>query len=47
MGKKYFRCIVCNDIHYGSNPPEICPTCFQFNKFEEIGFEEAKKILEL
>jgi len=25
--KRYWRCFVCNDIHYGVRPPEICPTC--------------------
>ena len=45
MGKKFFRCIVCGDIHYGNAGPEICPTCFQSNKFVEISAEEAKKFM--
>jgi rubrerythrin len=27
MKKRYWRCFVCNDIHYGVAPPELCPTC--------------------
>ena len=25
--KRYWRCFVCNDIHYGVASPELCPTC--------------------
>lgn len=39
--KKYYRCHVCNDIHYGVNPPELCPTCFQKNAYIEITKKEA------
>ena len=42
--KKYWRCFVCNDIHYGLKPPEICPTCMAKNAYVEISSEEAKKI---
>ncbi len=42
--KKYWRCFVCNDIHYGVKPPEICPTCLAKNAYVEISSEEAKKI---
>ncbi len=42
--KKYWRCFVCNDIHYGVKPPEICPTCMVKNAYVEISSEEAKKI---
>jgi len=42
--KKYWRCFVCNDIHYGVKPPEICPTCLVKNAYVEISSEEAKKI---
>lgn len=41
--KKYWRCFVCNDIHYGVKPPEICPTCLVKNAYVEISSEEAKK----
>jgi ferredoxin-thioredoxin reductase catalytic subunit len=42
--KKYWRCFVCNDIHYGVNPPEICPTCKAKNAFVEISSAESQKI---
>ncbi len=42
--KKYWRCFVCNDIHYGVKPPEICPTCMAKNAYVEISSEEAQKI---
>lgn len=42
--KKFWRCHVCNDIHYGVKPPEICPTCMVENAYLEISSEEAKKI---
>ncbi len=45
--KKYWRCFVCNDIHYGVKPPEICPTCWVKNAYVEISSEEAKKISSL
>jgi len=43
--KKYWRCFVCNDIHYGVKPPEICPTCLAINAYVEISTKEAKKII--
>ena len=43
--KKFWRCTVCNDIHYGVAGPEKCPTCQQINKYVEIDKEEAKNIL--
>jgi ferredoxin-thioredoxin reductase catalytic chain len=42
--KKYWRCFVCNDIHYGAKPPEICPTCLVKNAYVEISSKEAMKI---
>lgn len=42
--KRYWRCHVCNDIHYGIKPPEICPTCLFKNAYIEISSDEAKKI---
>lgn len=42
--KKFWRCHVCNDIHYGTAPPEICPTCFVKNAYVEISSDEAHKI---
>jgi hypothetical protein len=45
--KKFWRCNVCNDIHYGIAGPEICPTCNTPNAYVEITGEEAKKIMGL
>ncbi len=45
--KKYWRCFVCNDVHYGVKPPEICPTCLAKSAYVEISSEEAKKISSL
>ena len=45
MKKRYWRCFVCNDIHYGVAPPELCPTCKVLNAYVEIAAEEARKIL--
>lgn len=42
--KKFWRCFVCNDIHYGLRPPEICPTCMAKNAYVEISSDEAEKI---
>lgn len=42
--KKFWRCHVCNDVHYGVNPPEVCPTCLVKKAYMEISSEEAKKI---
>ncbi|NIM58927.1 MAG: hypothetical protein GTO16_08300 [Candidatus Aminicenantes bacterium] len=42
--KKYWRCFVCNDIHYGVKPPEICPTCLAKHAYVEISSNEAKNI---
>lgn len=40
--KKFWRCFVCNDIHFGLRPPEICPTCRVPNAYVEITSEEAR-----
>ncbi len=42
--KKFWRCHVCNDIHFGVKPPEICPTCSVQHAYVEISSEEAQKI---
>ena len=43
--KKFWRCNVCNDIHYGVKPPELCPTCLAMNAYVEISSEEAGKVM--
>lgn len=42
--KKYWRCFVCNDVHYGVKPPGVCPTCFARNAYVLISAAEALKI---
>ncbi|MEE8376852.1 MAG: ferredoxin-thioredoxin reductase catalytic domain-containing protein [Candidatus Aminicenantaceae bacterium] len=42
--KKYWRCFVCNDIHYGLAPPDICPTCKVKNAYIEISSHEAENV---
>ena len=42
--KKYWRCFVCNDIHYGVKPPEVCPTCRAVNAFVEVSSAEAGQV---
>lgn len=43
--KKFWRCFICNDIHYGVKPPEICPTCLAKNAYVEISSREARKVM--
>ena len=43
--KKYWRCHVCNDIHFGLKPPEKCPTCMVENAYVEVSSHEGKKIM--
>jgi len=45
LRKRYWRCFVCNDIHYGIAPPELCPTCKVLNAYVEISADEARKFL--
>ena len=45
MKKRYWRCFVCNDIHYGVAPPELCPTCKVLHAYVEISGDEARKLL--
>jgi hypothetical protein len=41
---KKWRCTVCNYIHTGDAPPDICPVCgADKTKFVEISFEEARQ----
>jgi ferredoxin-thioredoxin reductase catalytic chain len=45
MKKRYWRCFICNDIHWGIAPPELCPTCKVLNAYIEISAAEARRIL--
>lgn len=41
MEKKFWRCTICGDLHYGKLAPEKCPTCgYARNKAVEITEEE-------
>ncbi|MFQ5976114.1 MAG: ferredoxin-thioredoxin reductase catalytic domain-containing protein [Candidatus Hydrothermarchaeales archaeon] len=42
--KKFFRCSVCSDIHYGMAPPDICPTCGAKKAYCVIEKEEAEAV---
>lgn len=41
LGKYYFRCTVCNDIHVGVTPPMVCPTCGAIRGYVRIDEREA------
>lgn len=45
--KRFFRCNICGDIHYGADGPNICPTCQAKNTYKEIKKEEARKAMKL
>jgi rubrerythrin len=45
MTKKYWKCKVCGDIHYGNAGPEMCPTCETKNAYEEVDKEKAKETM--
>lgn len=44
-GKRFWRCNVCNDIHYGASGPSPCPTCKVENAYVEITKEEARRVM--
>lgn len=44
--KKYWRCNICNDLHYGVLAPEKCPTCgAPRDKHEEIEKDKFNELL--
>jgi ferredoxin-thioredoxin reductase catalytic subunit len=45
QGKTYWRCNVCNDVHFGINPPETCPTCGVKNAYCRIDEKEAAAVM--
>ena len=47
MSKKFWRCNVCNDIHYGIAGPEVCPTCQAENAYVEIDDKEVRFVMGL
>ncbi len=44
MSKRFFRCSVCSDIHYGMSPPGICPTCGAENAYCVVEKAEAEAV---
>lgn len=42
---KLWRCNVCNDLHIGSNPLKICPTCGTIDAYVEIDETEFRAVL--
>lgn len=42
--KKSWRCFICQDIHVGNKPPDICPTCGARNAYVEVATTEAVAI---
>jgi len=44
-GKSFWRCNVCNDIHYGVAGPEVCPTCHAKNAYVSVDKAEAVKVM--
>jgi len=45
MEKKFWRCNVCNDVHHGNTPPEVCPTCKAKNAYCQIDKNEATNLI--
>lgn len=43
--KKFWRCHVCNDLHYGDRAPAICPTCGAKNAFVQVDLNEATNLI--
>jgi len=46
-GKKFTKCKVCGDIHFGIKGPNICPTCGTVDAYQDITKDEAKKSMGL
>lgn len=45
--KTWFRCTVCEDIHYGMTGPRVCPTCQAENAYIKVSPIEAKAAQEI
>jgi hypothetical protein len=43
--KKLWRCNVCNDLHVGKIPPEVCPTCSVADAYIEINSKEFLEMI--
>ena len=47
MPKTFWRCNVCNDIHYGLAGAGVCPTSSKAQAYFEITKGEAIKVMGL
>ena len=45
--RKLWRCLVCNDLHLGMEPPKICPTCSHKDVYVEITEKEFTGMIRL
>lgn len=45
MAKKFWRCNICNDVHYGVAGPVECPTCHAMNAYIEVDNAEATTVM--
>ena len=45
--RRLWRCLVCNDLHLGMEPPAICPTCTQKDVYMEISETEFSGMIGL
>ena len=44
IAMKKYVCTVCGYVHYGEQPPSVCPVCKQpASKFKEIPNDRADK----
>ncbi|MCX6650763.1 MAG: hypothetical protein NT131_03785 [Methanomassiliicoccales archaeon] len=43
--KQLWRCHVCNDVHLGNKPPDVCPTCGAKNAFVRSDLNETLEII--
>jgi len=43
--KLVWRCHICNDLHFGVEAPEVCPTCRARNAYVRVDTAEALALL--
>jgi rubrerythrin len=43
MNKKFYKCKVCGDIHFGVMSPDPCPTCKTPHAYEEVDQETVRQ----
>lgn len=44
--KKFFRCQICGDIHYGLSKPDECPTCRSKDVYQDAKINEVREALQ-